>query len=147
MLHFWRGFGTVVSAYMNSISLNWTYLMHVVYVRSVWRATCTICPDGGARTKIRVIKVSTFILWRAGTSTETCHSYSSFLNDERVKGCDVFYFLLSVCRQHSQFSPVQSSPVHTVSAMFRPLKIFLTATKCPPTRCCSSFVSRMRFSI
>uniref|UniRef100_A0A8P4FZB1 NAD(+) diphosphatase n=1 Tax=Dicentrarchus labrax TaxID=13489 RepID=A0A8P4FZB1_DICLA len=29
--------------------------------------------------------------------------------------------------------------------MFRPLKI-LIGTKCPPTRCCSAFVSRMRFS-
>lgn len=29
--------------------------------------------------------------------------------------------------------------------MFRPLKILLSATKCPPSRCCSGFVTRMRY--
>uniref|UniRef100_A0A671X8G3 NAD(+) diphosphatase n=1 Tax=Sparus aurata TaxID=8175 RepID=A0A671X8G3_SPAAU len=53
-----------------------------------------------------------------------------------------------------QFRPVQFRPHWTsqdwlkwfrVSAMFRPLKILLSATKGPLTRCCSSFVSRMRY--
>ncbi|CAJ1081301.1 nucleoside diphosphate-linked moiety X motif 13 isoform X2 [Xyrichtys novacula] len=32
-----------------------------------------------------------------------------------------------------------------MAAMFRPLKILLPATKHPPVRCCSGFISRMRY--
>ncbi|XP_051795009.1 NAD(P)H pyrophosphatase NUDT13, mitochondrial [Acanthochromis polyacanthus] len=48
-------------------------------------------------------------------------------------------------RQQNQSSPVRSSPVRSSPAMFRPLRILLSATKCPLSRCCSGYVSRMRY--